>query len=727
MNKRTFKITGISCANCVRTIENAVTQVNGVESAFVNFATNVLTVNYNENLTNTKEIEKTISGAGYKALLQTQKNAKDAEQLDKKVTKNMFIKFLLSAILSFPMLLSMILHMAGVHSFLDNYFLHFALATIVQFAIGYHFYIHSYKAIKNKNLNMDVLVALGTTAAYIFSVYILFSNLSHLHDLNLYFETSAVIITLINLGKFLEHNAKSKTNSAIKKLMNYQAKYAIVIKDGKEMEVPVEEININDVIVVKPGEKIAVDGEVVKGNSYVDQSILTGESLPIQKSIGSNVYSGTMNIDGYLHYKATKVGLDTMLSRIIEQVEKAQNTKAPIQNLADTVSKYFIPAVLAVSLLTFVFTLIFNNAEHALLNAVAVLVIACPCALGLATPTAIMVGLGNAASNGILFKGGDVLEKTHKITTLVLDKTGTLTKGTPVVNECIIFNNHNKQEILNYALSIESKSEHSIAQAIATYAKENNAYFVELQNFNAVAGFGVIAEINGTQVLMGKQELLTNNNVKIKSEHLEKAANTTVFMSINNSLVAIFNLNDVLKDNAKQFISSLKDLKVNPIMLTGDNLQQAQNIAHELEISNFSANQLPTDKQEYVEKLKQNGEYVAMVGDGVNDAPALAYSDIGISMGNGSDVAIETSDITLVGGDISKITDSIFISKKTISKVKQNLFWAFIYNIIGIPLASFGLLNPMLAGAAMAFSSVSVVLNSLILGITLKNKTKHKK
>lgn len=726
MIKQTFKISGMTCANCVRTVENATSQVYGVDSAFVNFANNVLTVNYNENLTSASEIEKTVSNAGYKALLLTEKNEKFAEEVQLKENKKLFYKFILSAMLAMPMLLSMFLHMAGVKTFLDNYFLHFALATLVQFAIGYNFYISSYKAIKNKNLNMDTLVALGTTAAYFYSVYVLFSNLTQLHNLHLYFETSAVIIALIYLGKFLEHNAKSKTNSAIKKLINYQSKFATIIKDGNELQVPVEEIKINDILIVKPGEKIAVDGVVVSGSSYVDQSILTGESLPIQKSENSNVYSGTMNIDGYLHFKATKIGLDTMLSRIIEQVEKAQNTKAPIQNLADTASKYFIPAVLVVSVLTFIFTLIFNNVEQAFVNAVSVLVIACPCALGLATPTALMVGLGNAASNGILFKGGDILEKTHKITTLVLDKTGTLTKGTPTVNQLIIFNNYNKQEVLNYALSIENKSEHSIAQAIVTYAKENNAEEIELTSFTAMAGFGVIAEVNNQKVLMGKQELLTNNNIKISNEQLESATNTTVFMSVNNTLVAIFNLDDILKENAKEFISSLKHLNVNPIMLTGDNLQQATNIANQLGITSYHANLLPTDKQEYIEKLQHSGEFVAMVGDGVNDAPALAISDIGISMGNGSDVAIETSDITLVGGDISKITTSIYISKKTISKVKQNLFWAFVYNIIGIPLASFGLLNPMIAGAAMAFSSVSVVLNSLILNFTLK-KSNNKK
>nr|WP_277352308.1 copper-translocating P-type ATPase [Caloranaerobacter azorensis] len=603
--------------------------------------------------------------------------------------------------------------MAGIQTILDNGYLQLALATLVQFIIGYRFYKGAYHSLKGGGANMDVLVALGTSAAYFYSLYNLISGVKEY-----YFEASAVIITLILLGKMLEAIAKGRTSEAIKKLMNLQAKTARVIRDGKELDIPVEQVVVGDIVVVRPGEKIPVDGIVIEGNSSVDESMLTGESIPVDKKEGDEVIGATINKHGTFKFKATKIGRDTVLSQIIKLVEEAQGSKAPIQRLADKVAGIFVPTVIGIAILTFaIWYFVEGDFTNALINAVAVLVIACPCALGLATPTAIMVGTGKGAENGILIKGGEYLERAHQIDTLIFDKTGTITKGEPEVTDIISFNK-SKEDILKFAAIAEKASEHPLGQAIVKKGEESGIKLTDSEKFNAIPGHGIFAVIEGKEVYLGNRKLMKDKNINIEDiedeiVNLESQGKTAMILSINGRAEGIIAVADTVKEHSREAIKQLKSMGIEVYMITGDNERTANAIAREVGIENVIAEVLPEHKAQEVQKLKAQGKKVGMVGDGINDAPALVKADIGFAIGTGTDVAIEAADITLMKGDLRDIVLAIRLSRRTMRTIKQNLFWAFFYNSIGIPLAALGFLNPMIAGAAMAFSSVSVVSNSL--------------
>jgi len=728
MKTESYKITGMSCAACSARVEKALKRRKGIKSVNVNLATNSMTVEYDPSIIQSPLIIQYVKDAGYKAFLHSDLTNDQKRALEIKEYKNLFYRFVISAIFSAPLFLLMFVHMSSAGHYLNKpifLYLQLAFATIVQFGAGSAFYIGAYKSIKNKSLNMDVLVALGTTAAYLFSVYniIVFLASERQGAVDLYFESSAVIITLVFLGKFLEHRTKSRTSDALKQLLSFQAKSARVITDeGIEIEIPIDNIKKGDIILAKPGEKIAVDGEIISGHASLDESMLTGESLPADKGEGDQVYGGTINLSGAIKYRAQKVGKDTVFSKIIELVEQAQGKKAPIQKIADKVSGVFVPIVLLIAVITFVITISLLDFASALIHSVSVLVIACPCALGLATPTAIMVGTGSAARRGILFKGGDVLERAHNINIIAFDKTGTITEGKPQVKE-VVFINQDKEHVLDIILSCEKQSEHPLAKALVSYAQDQGARYIEPERFVSRTGRGIQAKIDGVEVLAGNIRLMEENGVDIKDyKHYAQKGGTAVYLSKDGQLTAVFLITDTIKKNAKAAMQELKDKGIKTVMLTGDTAHAAAMTAAEVGITDYIAEVLPDQKEERIRKLKQGGNVVAMVGDGVNDAPSLASADIGFVMSTGTDVAIEAGDITLMRGDLKKVADALFISQKTITKIKQNLFWAFIYNVIGIPLAAFGILNPMIAGAAMALSSVSVVTNSLLLKRQIEQK-----
>ena len=616
----------------------------------------------------------------------------------------------------------MFVRMAGFHdTILSNAVFQFVLASVVQFGVGYRFYTHSYKALKAFAPNMDVLVALGTSAAYFFSIYNAFFS-SNDTPKHLYFESSAVLITLILLGKLFETKAKGKTSDAIKKLIELQPDTACLISetpDGSvEKIIKFEEIELENILLVKPGEKIPVDGKVIEGSSHVDESMLTGESLPVTKHIGDKVFGATINSTGAFKIKAEKIGKDTALSKIIKMVEEAQGSKAPIQRFADKISLYFVPAVIGIAVITFIaWYFIGGNITPALISAVSVLVIACPCALGLATPTAIMVGTGKGAELGIFIKGGAVLEKAGKLNAVLFDKTGTLTEGKPAVTSINPIKTILPNKLLYYLAVGEKQSEHPLATAVLAKAKtELPDHIPDPLSFKSVSGKGIRAEINEGTLLVGTNKFLNSNSVNIKqSSKGSEKAETIIFAALNGKYIGNIGISDEIKPFSSKVIQILKNMKLNSYMITGDNKQTAKAVSEKVGISNYFAETLPEDKINIVKKLQSEGKKVAMVGDGINDAPALVAADIGIAIGSGTDIAIESGDIVLARGDITLIPEAIRLSNKTFSKIKQNLFWAFIYNVIGIPIAAFGLLNPMIAGAAMAFSSVSVVLNSLSL------------
>jgi Cu+-exporting ATPase len=569
---------------------------------------------------------------------------------------------------------------------------------------------------------MDVLVALGTSAAYFYSLYVSIQSIgSDTPMIELYYETSAVLLTLIILGKLFEANAKGRSSEAIKKLMGLQAKTATVLRNGEEVEIPIEEVQSGDIVYVKPGEKVPVDGEIVEGQSALDESMLTGESVPVDKTVGDAVIGATINKNGFLKIKATKVGRDTALSQIIKVVEEAQGSKAPIQRLADQISGIFVPIVVGIAIVTFLIWYIWvqpGDFASALEKLIAVLVIACPCALGLATPTSIMAGSGRAAELGILFKGGEHLETTHRINTIILDKTGTVTNGTPELTNVLVESGIEETEFLELVGSAERQSEHPLAQAIVEGIKTKGIGLGNPSSFEAVPGFGIKSVVNEKELLVGTRKLMNQNNVQIahhleKMVELEREGKTAMLVSINGQYAGLIAVADTVKETSKEAVTRLKEMGLAVIMITGDNKQTAQAIAGQVGIEHVIAEVLPEGKAEEVKKLQQQGKKVAMVGDGINDAPALALADIGMAIGTGTDVAMEAADITLMRGDLNSIADAIFMSKKTIQNIRQNLFWAFGYNTLGIPVAAIGLLAPWLAGAAMAFSSVSVVLNAL--------------
>lgn len=722
--KKEFAITGMTCAACATRIEKGLNKINGVSRANVNLALENATVEYDPSQVSPTDIIQRVEKLGYGAIIKVEN--KDAVDYRQKEIQKQKRKFIISVILSFPLLWAMVSHFSFTSfiylpEFFMNPWIQMALATPVQFIIGKQFYVGAYKALRNKSANMDVLVAMGTSAAYFYSVYQAFISIENHHTAQLYFETSSILITLIILGKLFEAKAKGRSSEAIKKLMGLQAKTALVIRNGEEVEIPLEEVIVGDTLLVKPGEKIPVDGEVIEGNSAVDESMLTGESIPVDKTMGDAVIGSTINKNGFLKVKATKIGRDTALSQIIKVVEDAQGSKAPIQRLADQISGVFVPIVVGIALLTFLVWIVWVNPGEftpALEALIAVLVIACPCALGLATPTSIMAGSGRAAEFGILFKGGEHLETTHHIDTVILDKTGTVTNGKPELTDIFVENGVDEQEFLSLIGAAEKQSEHPLAEAIVQGIQARGISLSLVQEFEAIPGYGVKTVVNQKEILVGTRKLMKQNNVDISKalsamEDLEGQGKTAMLASIDGQYAGLIAVADTIKDTSQNAITRLQEMGIQIIMITGDNQRTANAIGKQVGVDHVIAEVLPEGKAEEVKKLQDEGKKVAMVGDGINDAPALALADIGMAIGTGTDVAMEAADITLIRGDLNSIADAILMSRKTMRNIRQNLFWAFAYNIMGIPIAAIGLLAPWLAGAAMAFSSVSVVLNAL--------------
>jgi len=724
-DKKELVITGMTCAACSTRIEKGLNKVDGVLQANVNLALEKASVEFNPSAISTKDLIQKVESLGYGAMVKSDENEKEAVDYRQKEIEKQQGKFLFAAILSLPLLWAM----AGHFSFTSflwvpdafmNPWVQLALATPVQFFIGKQFYVGAYKALKNKSANMDVLVVLGTSAAYFYSIYLSIQTIgSDAHSVGLYFETSAVLITLIILGKLFEAKAKGRSSEAIKKLMGLQAKTATVIRNGEETTIPLEDVVTGDTLLVKPGEKVPVDGEVLEGTSALDESMITGESVPIDKTVGDSVIGATINKNGFLKIKATKVGKETALSQIIKIVEEAQGSKAPIQRMADLISGIFVPIVVGIAVITFLIWYFWadpGNFASALEKLIAVLVIACPCALGLATPTSIMAGSGRAAEYGILFKGGEHLEMTHKVNTVILDKTGTITNGAPVLTD--VLTDHDETEFLSLVGSAEKQSEHPLAQAIVEGIKEKSIELKEVTDFENIPGYGIKANVDGKEILVGTRRLMKKYNVEIdpvldKMEGLEKKGKTAMLAALDGNYAGLVAVADTIKETSTSAIKRMKEMGLEVIMITGDNKQTASFIAKQAGVDQVIAEVLPEGKAEEVKKLQVQGKKVAMVGDGINDAPALATADIGMAIGTGTDVAMEAADITLIRGDLNSIPDSILMSHKTMRNIKQNLFWALAYNTIGIPIAALGFLAPWLAGAAMAFSSVSVVLNAL--------------
>ena len=721
--KTELQITGMTCAACSARIEKKLNSMEGIKGANVNLTTEKATVSFDNSKINVSDMIAAVEDLGYGAR-KAEELTRDAEkEAREKEVRNLRTSLIVSAVLASPLLLAMILSLLGVSvPFLHNQYFQLIIATPVQFVIGFRYYKHAYYALKSKSANMDVLIAMGTSAAYFYSLYnVFFQPMPASGMKSLYFEASATIITLILLGKYFEAVAKGKTSEAIKKLMGLRAKTARVVRGGAEVDIPIEEVAVGDVIVVRPGEKIPVDGTVAEGSSSVDESMLTGESLPVEKKAGDPVIGATINKFGTFKFEATKIGRDTVLSQIVKMVEDAQGSKAPIQKIADKVSGVFVPVVIGIALVTFVLWLVLRgNFSDSIVSAVSVLVIACPCALGLATPTAIMVGTGKGAENGILIKGGEYLETSYRIDAVVLDKTGTITKGTPEVSDILPIGSMSKEEALLLSACAEKKSEHPLGAAVYEKGIAQFHTIADPDSFEAIPGRGVRAKIGEKSVSIGTRRLMTEEGVELGAlgstlEDLENDGKTAMILAVNGSVQAVIAVADTLKESSAEAIRELGDMGVDVYMITGDNKRTADAIARQVGVAHVLAEVLPENKAQEVEKLKKQGKIVAMVGDGINDAPALATADIGMAIGTGTDVAIEAADITLMRGDLRTIPAAIRLSRKTMNKIKQNLFWAFFYNSIGIPFAAFGLLNPVIAGAAMAFSSVSVVTNSLSL------------
>ncbi|HEN0833985.1 TPA: copper-translocating P-type ATPase [Streptococcus agalactiae] len=738
--KETFLIDGMTCASCALTIEKAVNKLDHVDSAVVNLATEKMTVTFDDTTLSPNVIEECVSESGYEASLFKEETSKSQSERHQLAIEKMWHRFWMSAVATIPLLYISMGPMINLWlpSFLMpdkgplNYGMIQLLLTLPVMYFGRIFYQNGFKALFKRHPNMDSLVAIATTAAFIYSLYglyeILQGDIHYAHQL--YFESVAVILTLITLGKYFEILSKGRTSASIEKLLTLSAKEARVIKDGEDYMVPLDKVKIGETILVKPGEKIPLDGHVVAGESSIDESMLTGESIPVEKKVGSKVYGASINGQGSLTIFVEKEAGGSLLSQIINLVEAAQTSKAPIANLADKVSGVFVPFVIVIAILSGLswYLILGQSFAFSLKIMIAVLVIACPCALGLATPTAIMVASGKAAENGILFKGGEVLEKAHHIDTIVFDKTGTLTKGKPEVVAIKTYGG-DKEEFLGQVASVEKLSNHPLSQTIVNKAKEKELPLREVMAFKNILGYGLSATINGKTMLVGNANLMTKNDVnldlaKADIEIAQEEAQTVVYVSENGVLSGLITLTDQLKTDSQETVKQLQRLGFNLVLLTGDNKASVDAIAQKLGITTVVSEVLPDQKANVILELKEKGGQIAMVGDGINDAPALASSDVGISMSSGTDIAIESADIVLMKPELTDLLKAMTISKQTIQIIKENLFWAFFYNVLAIPVAMgvlhlFGgpLLNPMLAGLAMAFSSVSVVLNALRLKV----------
>ncbi|MCL1630678.1 heavy metal translocating P-type ATPase [Sporolactobacillus sp. CPB3-1] len=715
-----LSITGMTCASCATRIEKGLNRLPGIRSAVVNLTTESAMVDYQPGFTEPEAMIEKINKLGYHAAMKKDRT----EGMKKQEVRRKRNQLILSSVLSFPLLLTMAAHLPFYHGpepmLLMNPWVQFVLASIVQFYIGWPFYNGAIRALLNKSANMDVLIALGTSAAYFYSVVqTVRYQIANVHHPSLYYETSAVLITLVLLGKYLETLAKRQTTTAISELMNLQAKVATRIERGAEKRVPIDQVKVGDVLRVRPGEKIPVDGIVVEGDSAVDESMITGESLPVMKRQGDALIGATVNTTGSFLMKAEKVGKDTALAGIVRIVEEAQGSKAPIQRLADNISGIFVPIVTVIALVVFIVWFAGiqpGQWDMALAASISVLVIACPCALGLATPTSIMVGTGKAAEHGILFKGGEYLETTHHLQSIMFDKTGTLTNGKPEVTDVVLFGSLSRVELLKLAAAAERASEHPLGRAItAAYTGDD---LPKAEQFEAHMGMGASATVSGKRVVIGTRRLMSREGITFHQAlddalRLESEGKTVMFASVDSTFAGLLAVADTIKESSVAAINALKARGISVYMVTGDNQRTAEAIAKKVGIDHVFAEVLPEDKAAKVRELQDQGLSVAMVGDGINDAPALAVADIGMAIGTGTDVAIEAADVTLVGGDLLHVTKALELSKKTMHNIRQNLFWALFYNTIGIPVAALGLLAPWVAGAAMAFSSVSVVANSL--------------
>lgn len=736
-NVKTFSIEGMSCASCARNIENIVGKISGVQSVSVNLATEKMAVTFDRSKVNAREIENVVKTAGFKAIEdKILKDSINGQKIKKEQQmKSLLHRFCLSAVFAIPLLYLAMADMVDLPMIINPMEQAKLFATIQIILVlpilylGRNFYLIGFKSLFKGRPNMDSLVALGSGAAVVYSLYstiLIYLGNSHL-AMNLYYESAGVILTLITLGKYFEAISKERTSGAISALINLAPKMANVIRNEEEVKINVEDIVVGDIIVVRPGEKIPLDGNIVEGSSSVDEAMLTGESLPVDKNIGDNVIGASINKTGTFKMIVTKVGKDTALAQIIKLVEEAQGSKAPISKLADKIASVFVPVVIFLAILagTFWYFIGHESWVFTLTISISVLVIACPCALGLATPTSIMVGTGLGAEQGILIKSGEVIETAQSINVVVFDKTGTLTEGELKVTDVVTFDNYDKDEVLRFAASIEHYSEHSLGEAIVNLAREKGFILIEVEDFKASSGLGISGKIDGENILVGNKIFLENNSISV-GNHLLVAdrfaaeGKTPLFIVYGNKLIGIIAVADTIKSSSEEAVKKLKQMGIKIIMLTGDNKKTAEIIAEQIGIDEVRSEVLPENKSNEITRLQQAGYKVAMVGDGINDAPALVQADVGIAMGAGTDVAIESADIVLMNNDMLSVVRTIKLSRATIKNIKENLFWAFIYNIIGIPIAMgvlhlFGgpLLNPMVAGAAMSFSSVSVVLNAL--------------
>ncbi len=734
---KTLKLEGMTCAACAKTIERVTKKLDGVVEANVNFAAEKLNITFEPSKVRTSDIKKAIEKAGYKASEEESNVDADREKKEKEI-KALWDRFLISAIFGVPLLLLVMIPMflgklnvmipAAVDpmAHLKAYAVIQLLLVIPVVITGKKYFTVGFRSLFKLSPNMDSLIAIGTSAAVLYSVFSVIEILAGNTDYHMYFEAAGVILTLITLGKYLEAVSKGKTSEAIKKLMGLAPKTAIILRDEKEVEIPIDEVEVGDIVVVRPGEKMPVDGEVVEGMTSVDESMLTGESIPVEKSIGSRIIGASINKNGSIKYKTTKVGKDTALAQIITLVENAQGSKAPIAKLADIISGYFVPVVIGLALISSLAWFFAGETPvFALTIFISVLVIACPCALGLATPTAIMVGTGKGAEYGVLIKSGTALETAHKIQTIVFDKTGTLTEGKPKVTDIITTNGFSEEYLLQIAASAEKGSEHPLGEAIVKGAEDRKLELKKTDGFKAIPGHGIEVTIDENKILLGNKKLMEESNISLEeleseSNRLAEEGKTPMYISINGSLGGIIAVADTVKENSRKAIEKLHSMGIQVAMITGDNRRTAEAIARQVGIDKTLAEVLPQDKANEVKKLQSEGKKVAMVGDGINDAPALAQADIGIAIGSGTDVAMESADIVLMRSDIMDVPTAIQLSKKTIRNIKQNLFWAFGYNVLGIPVAMGvlyifrgPLLNPIIAALAMSFSSVSVLTNAL--------------